>query len=89
MLLPAATVTLVSFSPCESVCESSWQNVVLETPTVAGTTSDALPGVYISVSLWTDIVTMILQPYKMQYELNRCVVERMGVVRARAPEVVG
>lgn len=35
ILLPATTVTLLLFSPvCVHVCVSSWQFVVLETPTV-------------------------------------------------------
>ena len=31
---------LVLSSPCESLCVSSWQNVVLETRSVAGTTAE-------------------------------------------------
>lgn len=53
------------------VCVSTWQNMVLETPTVAGNNTEtvlsALPGDYISVSLWTYIVTKIAsQPCEMQ-----------------------
>lgn len=39
-LLAAATAQLVLFSPCGSVCVSSWRNVVLETLSVVGTTAE-------------------------------------------------
>lgn len=46
------------FPPCESVYVSLWQHVVLEAPTVEGTTADvvlnALPGVYMSVCQYVD-----------------------------------
>ena len=38
------TVRLELFPPYESVCISSWRNVFLETPTVAGTTTKYVPG---------------------------------------------
>ena len=45
--------------------------MVLETPTIAGTTTEEvlsiLPGVYVSVHLWTDLVNaMASEPCKMQ-----------------------
>lgn len=50
---------------------SSWENVVLKTPFVAGTTTEAvlgtLPVVYMSVCLWT------------MWTMNECA--KMGVVR--------
>lgn len=65
VFLPAATACLVLSSlVSQCVCVSSWQNMVLEAPAVAGTSTEVvfsiLTGVYMSVSLWTDFVTAVV-----------------------------
>jgi len=91
MLLPAVTAPLVLFSPRESMVESSWQNVVLETPSVFGTTTEAVlstfPVGYLSV--WTDFISLTALQQDAVTTLYRCVVEinivqsKMGLFQER------
>lgn len=49
VFLPAVTTELDLFSPCDSV--SSLQNVLLETPTVAQTTTEVVSVIYLPVNI--------------------------------------
>ena len=60
-LLRVTTETAGIGSVCESVCETLWQNMVLMTPTVVRTTTEAvlsiLGGIYVCLSVdgfWQD-----------------------------------
>lgn len=65
-----ATAWVVLFSPWDSdsacVCVTSWQNVLLETPTATGTTTALLLSTLAGVCVWTDFVSVVASQLSLE-----------------------